>query len=67
MLLGHPPSEVMHTRAEVGTFYEIDATVVAEALGLDAARKAGDPEGSISLRDELAPLLDPAARVPTGL
>ena len=29
---------------------------------LDAARGAGDPDASIVLRDELAPLLDPAAR-----
>ncbi|WP_226360998.1 hypothetical protein [Pseudonocardia sp. ICBG1142] len=34
MLLRHPPSEVLHTQAEVETFREIDAGAVAEALGV---------------------------------
>ena len=38
------------------------AAIEERRARLDAARSAGDPDASIALRDELAPLLDPAAR-----
>lgn len=43
MLLRHPPSATLHTQADVGSFHEIDAAVVAEALGAGAGDRTSPP------------------------
>lgn len=61
MLLRHPPSELLHTRAEVETFHEIDAAMVSEVLGVspysDSAATSVPPRRTRPERRWLPPAL----------